>query len=83
MPLTPTDTPSDKAAKQEARVNRFSEEYDGSMEETIKPKRNNNARNLSRETGRIFEFDENDETKRVDYSARAEEIKRLFAWMWD
>lgn len=33
------DTPHDRAAKQEARPTRFSEEYDDSMEETLKPTR--------------------------------------------
>ncbi|OAA82007.1 C2H2 transcription factor Swi5 [Akanthomyces lecanii RCEF 1005] len=39
FPPTPMDTPHDRAAKQEARPARFSEDYDDSMEETLKPAR--------------------------------------------
>lgn len=38
-PPTPVDTPHDRAVKQGARPARFSEEYDDSMEETLKPTR--------------------------------------------
>lgn len=40
-PPTPMDTPHDRMAKQELRRERFSQEYDESMEETIRPQRNN------------------------------------------
>lgn len=39
FPPTPMDTPHDRVAKQEARPARFSEDYDDSMEETLKPTR--------------------------------------------
>ncbi|ATY64276.1 C2H2 transcription factor Swi5 [Cordyceps militaris] len=39
MPPTPRDTPHNRAIKQEARPARFSEDYDDSMEETLKPTR--------------------------------------------
>lgn len=39
FPPTPMDTPHDRIAKQEARPARFSETYDDSMEETLKPVR--------------------------------------------
>ncbi|XWX00009.1 hypothetical protein V2A60_008025 [Cordyceps javanica] len=39
LPPTPSDTPHDRAVKQEARPSRFSEDYDESMEETLKPTR--------------------------------------------
>jgi regulatory protein SWI5 len=44
------ETPHDPAAKQEARPNRFSDDYDESMEETIKPNRRPNQR-----TQNVFE----------------------------
>lgn len=37
------ETPHDRMAKQEARPERFAEDYDESMEETIKPNRNNRS----------------------------------------
>ncbi|KAF4126020.1 hypothetical protein GMORB2_1266 [Geosmithia morbida] len=38
------DTPSDRSVKRESQPDRFSEGYDGSMEETIKPLRRQKAR---------------------------------------
>ncbi|KAG6202089.1 hypothetical protein E4U50_006444 [Claviceps purpurea] len=43
LPPTPTDTPHDRAVKQGARLARFSENYDESMEETIRPTRSNHS----------------------------------------
>ncbi|KAG5931115.1 hypothetical protein E4U53_001942 [Claviceps sorghi] len=43
LPPTPTDTPHNRVPKQEARLSRFSESYDESMEETIRPFRSNHS----------------------------------------
>ncbi|KAG6011075.1 hypothetical protein E4U21_000106 [Claviceps maximensis] len=43
LPPTPMDTPHDRAIKQEGRLSRFSESYDESMEETIRPSRSNHS----------------------------------------
>jgi regulatory protein SWI5 len=40
------ETPHDRFAKQDERPNRFSDDYDGSMEETIKPNRNRSQQNM-------------------------------------
>ncbi|KAG8409715.1 Metallothionein expression activator [Metarhizium acridum] len=42
-PPTPVETPHDRNVKQEARPDRFSDDYDESMEETIKPNRNSRS----------------------------------------
>ncbi|TWU78168.1 Metallothionein expression activator [Metarhizium rileyi] len=42
-PPTPMETPHDRMGKQECRPDRFSDEYDASMEETIKPTRRNRS----------------------------------------
>lgn len=39
FPPTPTDTPNDRIEKMDGRMSRFSEGYDESMEETLKPNR--------------------------------------------
>ncbi|KAK0384372.1 hypothetical protein NLU13_8459 [Sarocladium strictum] len=39
LPITPMETPHDRMAKLDKRPNRFSEGYDESMEETLKPVR--------------------------------------------
>lgn len=39
FPPTPMETPHDRLVKQESRPDRFSDDYDESMEETIKPRR--------------------------------------------
>ncbi|KAG5983680.1 hypothetical protein E4U55_007491 [Claviceps digitariae] len=43
LPPTPINTPHDRVAKQEARLSRFSQNYDDSMEETIRPSRSNHS----------------------------------------
>ncbi|KAF5136787.1 Metallothionein expression activator [Metarhizium anisopliae] len=42
-PPTPVETPHGRIFKQEARPGRFSDDYDESMEETIKPNRNSRS----------------------------------------
>ncbi|POR39257.1 Metallothionein expression activator [Tolypocladium paradoxum] len=52
LPPTPMETPHDRLVKQEARPERFNEDFDESMEETIKPHRNRSnqcAQNLFQE----------------------------------
>ncbi|KAG6018117.1 hypothetical protein E4U54_002727 [Claviceps lovelessii] len=51
LPPTPIDTPHDRAVKQEARLSRFSQSYDESMEETIRPSRSNHS---SRQAQSVF-----------------------------
>ncbi|KAK2593749.1 Metallothionein expression activator [Conoideocrella luteorostrata] len=42
-PPTPMETPHDRMVKQQARMERFSDHYDESMEETIRPSRGNRS----------------------------------------
>lgn len=44
FPPTPMETPHDRMAKHDPRPQRFSDDYDESMEETIKPNRNRSNR---------------------------------------
>ncbi|KAG6037731.1 hypothetical protein E4U41_004842 [Claviceps citrina] len=43
LPPTPIETPHDRVVKQEVRLGRFSQDYDESMEETIRPTRSNHS----------------------------------------
>jgi regulatory protein SWI5 len=40
FPISPTETPHERLMKQQSRLERFSDGYDESLEETIKPNRN-------------------------------------------
>jgi regulatory protein SWI5 len=44
FPPTPMETPQHRAAQQQMRTSRFSDDYDESMEETLKPTRKSNVR---------------------------------------
>ncbi|KAJ6440972.1 C2H2 transcription factor Swi5 [Purpureocillium lavendulum] len=52
FPPTPMETPHDRLVKQETRPDRFSDDYDESMEETIKPRR---AQSSQRTQNNIFQ----------------------------
>ncbi|KAB5511508.1 hypothetical protein GE09DRAFT_1164738 [Coniochaeta sp. 2T2.1] len=51
-PPTPMDTPHDRMVKHQARPNRFSDDYDESLEETIKPGRGHRS---NRRNNGVFE----------------------------